>query len=139
VSGGLQSGQQRQFPPLPVTIDLDEANLAQPRQLRLDVQEFVRGVFLAGRDAEFFQELLVQRWGRGCDVLEVAERAAGRQPFELFIISIDTGYMFIRDCYQPSAIRRRFEPSKHFSAIFARSAVNVPRAAWMWKDPSHRE
>ena len=73
---------QRQLPPLPVAIHVGEADLAQPGELRLHVEQFVRGVFLFGHDLEFFQELVMQMTRRRRNMLQVAEDAAGREQIE---------------------------------------------------------
>ena len=60
----LSSREQREFAPFPVTIDIDEADLAQPGQLRLDIQQLVRGILSFGGHSKSCQELVVQ--GLGC-------------------------------------------------------------------------
>ena len=41
----LQASQQRQLAPLPVAVDVDVSNLAEPGELRLHVQQPVRWIF----------------------------------------------------------------------------------------------
>ncbi len=65
-----------------MAIHVGEADLAQPGELRLHVEQFVRGVFLFGHDLEFFQELVMQMTRRRRNMLQVAEDAAGREQIE---------------------------------------------------------
>ena len=45
----LDAHNKRQFPPLPVAIDISEPNLTKPFQLRMQIQQLIRRIFLARR------------------------------------------------------------------------------------------
>ena len=60
----------------PVAVDVLEAELAKPVELRLDVEQAIRAVFPVGRVAESVVEAAMQTLGRGGDVLEIAEHPA---------------------------------------------------------------
>jgi hypothetical protein len=51
--------EQREFAPFPMTIDVDKADLAQPAQLRLDIQQLVRGILFFGGYSKRCEELVV--------------------------------------------------------------------------------
>src|SRR6478672_12511906 len=80
-SGRLRANraEQRELPPLPVAVDVDESHAPQPVELLGDRRQEVRRVVVGGIDAERGEELVVQPRRRRRDVLEVEERAAGRQ------------------------------------------------------------
>ena len=42
----LNAAKQREFEPLPVAVHVGEADLPQPAELRLHVEQAIRGVFL---------------------------------------------------------------------------------------------
>src|SRR5260370_22907862 len=73
-------GQQSELAPLPVTVDVGEADLAQPVELRLEIQQLIGRVLLFGRDSERIEEPAMQAIGRRRHVLEIAEDAACTQP-----------------------------------------------------------
>ena len=54
------SRQQRQFPPLPMTIHIHKPNLAQPRELSFHIQQLVRWILGLHRISDPTQKLLVQ-------------------------------------------------------------------------------
>ena len=54
------SYQQRQFPPLPVTIHIGEPNLAQPAELRLEIQQLVGRILGLYRESDALQKFLMQ-------------------------------------------------------------------------------
>ena len=65
-----------------MAIDLDEADLAQPRQLGVDCDELVGWVVLGRRLADGGEEVDVQLRRRRVDVLEVQEAATGLEGAE---------------------------------------------------------
>ena len=71
------AGQQGQFTPFPVAIHVPEANLAQPSQLDLQIQQFVRRVFSVQCAPDAAQEFLVKLWRHGRYMLEIAKYATG--------------------------------------------------------------
>jgi hypothetical protein len=72
----LMAREERPLPPLPVAVDIREADFAQPLQLCLDVQELVGTIFVLGADGDGIEKLPVRpRRGRG-DMLEITEDAA---------------------------------------------------------------
>ena len=58
---GAGPGHDGQLPPLPEAVDVDEAEVAQPAQMRLDGDELVRRVVVVRVAAERGEELVVQR------------------------------------------------------------------------------
>ena len=79
---GLDADEKGHLEPLPVAVDVIEAELAQPAELGLDVEQAVRGVFPIRSIAERLVEAPVQAVGRGGDVLEVGVDAAGLESLE---------------------------------------------------------
>src|SRR5436305_2095660 len=59
------SHQQRQLPPLPLTIHVLKPNLPQPPKLRLNIQQLIRRILGLNRESDPQQEFLVQPLGRG--------------------------------------------------------------------------
>src|SRR4051812_6110451 len=80
----LVAGEEGQFPPLPEALDVLVADLAQPAELGLDVEQLVGGILL--RSADQLEELGVQALSRRRHVFEVGEYAAGLDHVEdLFV------------------------------------------------------
>src|SRR3712207_2623678 len=78
----LPPRQQRQLEPLPEAVDVVVADLAQPAELGLQVEQDVRGVLFLRRDPEGIEEARVQGRRRRGNVLQVAEDATGDEPVE---------------------------------------------------------
>ena len=75
--GRLDADEQRHLEPLPVAVDVVEADLAQPGELRLHVEQAVGRVLVLERLADRREEREVQAAGRRRDVLEVREDPPG--------------------------------------------------------------
>lgn len=75
----LHAGDQCNLTPLPMTIDVDEADLPQPCELRLPVQKFVGGIFLLGQNLQLLEELMVKPHSRRRDVLQIAKCPPGNR------------------------------------------------------------
>lgn len=93
VLGGVRSGplvahQQRQFSPFPVAVDINETDLAQPPQLRLDIEKFVGRIFVLGSCAHFVNEPFMNRERRRRNVFEIAERTNWFQHGKDFAIQL---------------------------------------------------
>src|SRR5688572_11862808 len=78
-----------------MAVDVHEAELAQPCQLRLDVEQLVRRVIVFGRHVQGSQEGLMQGAGRRRNVLEIAEHPSGLQQFKYF--SVQRSFPFMPD------------------------------------------
>lgn len=83
---GPHTGQQRQFPPLPLAIHMRKADFAQPLDLRFRIQQFVRGVFRFYRESDAMKKFLMQPGGWGGDVLQITKHAACVEQTENFRI-----------------------------------------------------
>jgi len=79
---GPDAGQQGEFAPLPVAVDVSEPNLAQPGELCFKIEQFVGRIFLIRRSIEAAQEVVVQQSRWRSDVLEIAEDASWNQQVE---------------------------------------------------------
>ena len=69
-----------------MTVDIDETNRAQPLQLRLKIEQFVRRILFTWPDTETAQEVFMQRVGSRRDVFQIAEHATRSQQMEYFLI-----------------------------------------------------
>ena len=77
LAGRLDSNEERHLEPLPVAIDVIEAEGAQPLKLGVHVERAVGRVLVLDWLFDRFKERQVQAVGRRCHVLEVREYAAG--------------------------------------------------------------
>src|SRR5436189_4006958 len=82
------AGEQRELAPLPVTVDVHEADVAQPLELWVDVEELVRGILVRGRDSDRLKESLVRDDRHRRDVLQIAEHACRLQHRPDFFVQL---------------------------------------------------
>jgi len=95
LSLGLNSNEEGHLEPLPVAVDVLEADVAQPAKLGLHVGESVRGVLPVGRVAKRLVEAPVKARSRRGDVLEVGEDPSGLEQLEDF--GVDRALTFVRE------------------------------------------
>jgi hypothetical protein len=58
-TGHFASGDQGEFTPFPMTVNILKADLSQPLQLRLDIPKLVRRVFILWGHSHRFEEAVV--------------------------------------------------------------------------------
>ena len=79
---GLHAGENGYLTPFPKAVDIGKAELAQPAELRFDVEQPVRRVLVLERLADRFEEGQMQALGWRGDVLEIGEDTARLEQVE---------------------------------------------------------
>src|SRR5436190_13718176 len=102
--------EQRQLPPLPEAVHLREPDLAQPRDLRLHVEQLVRAILIRQRHPQRREERLVQLRRRRRHMLQVVEDSARLEQIEH--LRIQRALASMRAVMDREARHYRIEPPR---------------------------
>jgi len=106
----FDADEQRHLQPLPIAIDVGEADIAQPAKLCLNVEQVVGRIFEVRGVAERLIEGAVQARSWRGDVFEVAEHAPGLEAVKG--LRVDHAFACVGDVVDRKARHHRIEAAK---------------------------